>query len=121
MTDEKILHEIVNFLASKEKAAWIYGYHTHFFVRKSYRFIEDETTRLEECFDLSNVNVEVLHQGKGIFSWVLEQLVTEFPGLNIYVESIQNPAVEHICSKHGFVEINSSPECKNMVRRKQKK
>lgn len=118
MTDEKLLHEMAKFLASGEKANWIYGEHTHFFVRKSLRFIREDNFKLEECFDLANINVDEEHQGKGIFSWVLEQLVTEFPDMNIYIESIQNPAVEHICRKHGFVEINSHPECKNMVKRK---
>ena len=116
LTDESVLHEMVKFLSSSKRAAWIYGDYMHIFVRKSKRFIRHETTILENCFDLANINVEEEHQGKGIFSDVLVQFVHEFPHLNIYIESIINPSIEHICRKHGFVEINSNSECKNMVR-----
>ena len=121
LQDDKVLHEMVSFLASSEKANWIYGDYMYIFVRKSKWFIGEDSdcSELKDCFDLANINVEEEFHGKGIFSNVLEKLVTEFPHLNIYIESIMNPAVEHICSKFGFVEVNSHPECKNMVRRSQ--
>lgn len=110
--------ELDKFISSVNRNKWLYGDVMHIYVRKGFRFISDDCNNsFEECLDLANIQVEDEHQGKGIFTSFLEAVVKDYKHLNIYVESIQNPIMEHICKKFGFVYVNCDQEgiVKNMI------
>jgi hypothetical protein len=107
-----------HFVKSKLRVEWLYGDLMHVYVRKSYRFLVDgDNSRFEECLDIANIQVDDDQQGKGLFTALLKSIVEDYPEYNIYVDSIQNPAVEHICKKFGFVFLNRNPDddCTNMI------
>ena len=107
-----------HFVKSKLKVEWLYGDNMHIYVRKSQRFIKDsDNSKFEECLDIANIQVDDEHQGKGLFTSLLKSVVEDYSHMNIYIESIQNPAVQHIAKKFGFVFLNVNPEddCTNMI------
>lgn len=114
--------ELDKFIKSGARNEWLYGDVMHIYVRNSYRFISNESNHsFEECLDLANIQVDDEHQGKGVFTSFLEAVVRDYRHLNLFVESIQNPAMEHICKKFGFVYVNCDDEgiVKNMILRKE--
>lgn len=73
----------------------------HIYVRKSKRFLDNQFI---DCFDIANISVIESMQGKGYFTQFLEEFVKRYPDTHIFVESILNPAVSHVCEKLGFKE-----------------
>lgn len=119
---ETALEHLKHFVKSKKRNEWLYGDVMHIYVRMSHRFISDgDNSKFEECLDLANIQVDDEHQGKGVFTSFLKRVIEMYPDKNLYVESIQNPAMEHICKKFNFVYVNCNDEdlIKNMVLRKQ--
>lgn len=90
-----------DFIRSNYKTQWIYEGPLKAYVRKSTRYVDGKYVKF---FDVANVEVELESQGRGIFTSFLENLITS-TDFNIYVESIQNPKVVHICRKLGFTII----------------
>ena len=111
-----------HFVKSEQRAEWLYGDVMHVYVRKSFRFIVDgDNSKFEECLDIANIQVDDEHQGEGLFTKFLKNVIDNYPDWNIYIDSIENPAVEHIAKKFGFVFLNCNPDdwklsrCTNMI------
>jgi hypothetical protein len=115
---EQIKKLFDDFVKSNSRNEWLYGDIMHIYVRKSHRFIIDnDNSKFEECLDIANIQIDDEHQGKGIFTSLLKSIIEDYSDMNIYIESIQNPAVEHIAKKFGFVFLNKNPDdiCTNMI------
>ena len=91
------------FLESPLRNSYIYEEHIEVYVRKSKRFIEGET---RDFLDIANVTVEEKYRNQGVFTEFLKR--ASKTGRNIFVESILNPALEHICEKQGFTKVSWS-------------
>ena len=99
---EPIFQEIDKFLSGTPRNLWIADNDDNpifsIYVRKSKRFIGG---LYRDFLDLATINISKDYRGRKIFQRFLRRLIDEYPN-NIYVESILNPAVDHICSKFGF-------------------
>jgi hypothetical protein len=102
-----IFKEIDKFLNGTTRNIWISDDDDNpifsIYVRKSKRFIGG---LYRDFLDLATINILEDYQGRKIFQRFLRRLIDEYPN-NIYVESILNPAVDHICSKFGFSPIGN--------------
>ena len=88
------------FISSKHiRNQWISEPHLRAYVRKSNRLIEGQVIR---CFDLASIEIDASEWNKGHLTRFLRRLKTE-QDMPIYVESILNPAVSHVCQKEGFI------------------
>lgn len=72
------------------------------YIRRAYHTFDG---KLHKFLDLASISISENLQGKGIFTEFLKLLLKKYPEVNIYIESIQNPAIRHICKKFGFIEI----------------
>ncbi len=108
----KIFREIDKFLDGPERNKWIGDDNMEIFVRKSKRFIEG---KIQDFFDFATVNLDASIRGKKVFTNLLETFITNYP-YNIFVESIQNPAVTHILKKFGFKETELDNTCMYLLR-----
>jgi hypothetical protein len=102
-----IFGEVDKFLNGTTRNIWISDNDDNpifsIYVRKSKRFIGG---LYRDFLDLATINILEDYQGRKIFQRFLRRLIDEYPN-NIYVESILNPAVDHICSKFGFSPIGN--------------
>ena len=85
------------FVNDEERNRWLEVGESHIYVRKSQRFLEGQTYK---CFDIANVEIE--NKNEGIFSGFLQKVLDKYNRNNFYVESILNPAMNHILEKSGF-------------------
>lgn len=96
------------FLSGDIKNKWIYDNDDNpiisAYVRKSKRYING---RPIEFFDLANISIDESHWGQRIFQNIIKRLIDDYQ-FNIYIESILNPVVKHVCKKFGFTTHNYS-------------
>ena len=95
----EVFQQLNDFLLSNQRNEWLACTTFKVFVRKSIRFYNGESFR---CLDLASIEVEEEWQNKGIFTTFLTLLLSTYPELNIFVESILHPAVTHILKKFKF-------------------
>jgi hypothetical protein len=118
---EKALKELEIFLNSNTKVTWLCGDTISVYVRKSLRFIDKSATgqdSFQQCLDISNIQVDEEHQGKGIFKSFMNEITVKYSHMNIYVESILNPIVEKVCLSLGFEHIDCIDVQICMIKRK---
>ena len=86
---------------------WIYDddHNPNFsiYIRRSYHMVNK---KMYKFLDLASISLSEEIQGKGIFTEFLNILLEKYPNINVYIESIQNPAVRHICKKFGFKDVD---------------
>lgn len=95
-----IFAKLDSFIASPKKNEYISDGNITVYVRKSSRVPEGE---MLEFLDIANIGVERQNAGtgKGFFT----ELLKRYPNTNIFVESILNPAIEHILNGLGFKQV----------------
>lgn len=81
------LSQIKTFLESPLTNTYISTKEMNLYVRKSKRFLEG---KIYNCFDLARILVYEPNRGKGIFTKFYKELVSTYPEMNIFVESILN-------------------------------
>jgi hypothetical protein len=108
----KIFSEIDRFLKGAERNKWISDDSMEIYIRKSKRFIEGE---LRDFFDFATINLDESIRGQKVFTNLLDSFIRKYPH-NIYVESIQSPAVTHIIKKFGFKETELDNSCMYLIR-----
>ena len=105
---EPIFHQLDLFFSYKGKNAWIYDNKVDpvlsIYVRKAFHRADGQ---VYEFLDLASINIDKSRQGEGIFTNFMENLLKKYPSTNIYVESILNPSVRHICNKFGFKNVDA--------------
>jgi len=109
---DKIFSEIDKFLKGPERNKWISDGMVEIYIRKSKRFIEGS---MQDFFDFATINIDESIRGQKVFTNLLENFIKKYPH-NIYVESIQNPAVFHILKKFGFKETELDNTCMYLFR-----
>jgi len=102
-----IFKQLEFFMSSKNRNMWLFDDKENpvfsIYVRKSHHIIDK---KIYNFLDLASITIEESRQGEGIFTNFLKTLLEKYPNQNIYVESILNPAVKHICKKFGFIDVN---------------
>ena len=71
------------------------------YVRHGRRYING--VEFPNILDIANVEVEI--KGKGTFTRLIERIRSEYPGIGIYVESIQNPRLPAKLEQLGFTKV----------------
>lgn len=61
---------------------------------------------LEPVLDIANVKAE--HPGSGAFTRLIARLQKEYPGLNLYIECVQNPRLRAHLERLGFEQCGSA-------------
>lgn len=105
---DPIFNQLELFLTYKNRNAWIYDNQDNpvlsIYVRRAHHRANGG---MYEFLDLASISIDESRQGEGIFTNFLKKLIDKYPTTNIYVESILNPAVRHICQKFGFQDVDS--------------
>lgn len=70
------------------------------YTRKSMRIFKGKIYR---CLDISSINIDRSFQKRGLFTALLQALITKYPKDNFFIESILNPDIRKIGDKLGFV------------------
>jgi hypothetical protein len=103
-----IFKQLELFMSYKNRNMWLYDNEddpiVSIYVRKAYHRVGKQTY---DFLDLASISIVESRQGEGIFTDFLRRLLEKYPNQNIYVESILNPAVRHICNKFGFIDVDS--------------
>lgn len=94
-----ILSEIDTFLKSSIRNTYVNDDKITMYIRKSQRLVNKQTVKF---FDISNISIDENHWGKGIFTNLISNLISKYPDMNIFVESILNPAIETALNKFNF-------------------
>ena len=102
------------FIGSNLRNLYIEEKHVYAYVRKSKRYIEGQFI---DCIDIANITVNEDFQNRGYCTKFLTYVISNY-WENIYVECIQNPAMEHICEKLEFTRIEGISDL-NMYKLKQ--
>ena len=109
---DNIFKQLELFFNYKNRNMWIYDNEDNpilsIYVRKSHHMFNKE---MYQFLDLASLTIKESRQGEGIFTNFIKILLEKYPNQNIYVESILNPAVRHICSKFGFVNVDEHNMC----------
>lgn len=92
-----------DFSNTRTQNKWIHDGNLSIYIRKGYHPVDG---KIYKFLDLASIAISEELQGKGIFTEFLNLLLQKYPDINIYVESIHNPAIRHICQKFGFREID---------------
>jgi GNAT superfamily N-acetyltransferase len=104
---DPIFKQLELFMSYSNRNAWIYDNEKNpvvsIYVRKAYHRAEGN---MYNFLDLASISIDEDRQGEGIFTNFLSKLIEKYPSTNIYVESILNPAVRHICKKFGFKDVD---------------
>ena len=107
-----IFKQLDLFLTYKNRNMWIYDDENNpvlsIYVRKAHHRFNGQ---MYNFLDLASITIEESRQGGGIFTNFIKILLDKYPDQNIYVESILNPAVRHICNKFGFVDVDETNMC----------
>ncbi len=69
------------------------------YIRKSKRIINGE---MLDFFDIASIEISEESRGGGIFTSFMTEFISRYPDFNVYVESILNPAIEHVLKKFDF-------------------
>lgn len=102
---------IAGFIQSEQRNQWVREGHASVYLRRSHRLVEG---RMLPFLDLGSIEVDEEERGKGELHRVLERMIGT--GMNIYVERILSPEVEHVCLKMGFTYHTNEELNKNMYR-----
>ena len=94
-----ILSEIDTFLKSSIRNTYVNDDKITMYIRKSQRLVNKKTVKF---FDIGNISIDENHWGKGIFTNLISNLISKYPDMNIFVESILNPAIETALNKFNF-------------------
>ena len=94
-----ILSEIDTFLKSSIRNVYVNDDKITMYIRKSQRLVNKQTVKF---FDIGNISIDENHWGKGIFTNLISNLISKYPDMNIFVESILNPAIETALNKFNF-------------------
>jgi N-acetylglutamate synthase-like GNAT family acetyltransferase len=109
---DPIFRQLELFMSYNNRNSWIYDNQDNpivsIYVRKAYHRVGKE---MYHFLDLASISIDESRQGEGIFTNFLEKLIAKYPSTNIYVESILNPAVRHICQKFGFQDVDKDNMC----------
>lgn len=99
------------FLNSYERNKYVENNELKVFFRKGVHCVRG--TELDQFIDIGNITV--YEPNKGIFTKVLKALLELYPEANIFIESVQNPAVDGVVKKFkGFKKQIVSPETYNL-------
>jgi hypothetical protein len=102
-----IFKQLELFMSYKNRNMWLFDDEddpvVSIYVRKAHHKVGKQTY---DFLDLASISIVESRQGEGIFTDFLRRLLDKYPNQNIYVESILNPAVRHICNKFGFVDVD---------------
>ena len=102
-----IFKQLELFMSYKNRNMWLFDDEddpvVSIYVRKAHHKVGSQ---VYDFLDLASISIEESRQGEGIFTDFLRRLLDKYPNQNIYVESILNPAVRHICNKFGFVDVD---------------
>lgn len=105
---EPIFRKLDMFLSYKNRNMWLYDDENDpsfsIYVRKGRHPYKNN---MYDFLDLASIDIVEEKQGQGIFTKFLGMLLDKYKDKNIYVESILNPAVRHICKKFGFIDVDS--------------
>jgi len=103
-----IFKQLELFMSYKNRNMWLFDDEddpiVSIYVRKAHHRVGKQTY---DFLDLASISIVESRQGEGIFTDFLRRLLEKYPNQNIYVESILNPAVRHICNKFGFIDVDS--------------
>jgi len=94
-----ILSEIDTFLKSGIRNTYVNDDKITMYIRKSQRLVNKQTVKF---FDIGNISIDENYWGKGIFTNLISNLISKYPDMNIFVESILNPAIETALNKFNF-------------------
>lgn len=108
-----IFNQIDAFLKSNIKNTWIENDSMKVYIRKSKRYVNNE---ILDFFDIASVEVNEEYQGNGFFTDFMKNFLTKYIDKNVYVESIINPAIEHILKKFEFKYLTNSEFNINMYK-----
>ncbi len=81
------------------------------YVRISLRSIDGQYYKF---LDIASVEVETHLQNKGYFTKFIDHIITSYPDVNIYVESILNDIIIHVLNKFHFKDHSSGEFDRNM-------
>jgi len=98
------------FMISSAKNQWIYVYGFKMYVRKSRRYYNGQWL---ECLDLATI--ESVTQGTGLFTAILEEILSKYKNLNMFVESILTKRFYNFFLKYDFIPIGS-PDDTNLIK-----
>ena len=110
------IFDMVNlFIKSKNRNQWLDDGVIKLYIRKSKRFINGEFI---DFIDIANISVDENHQNVGIFREFMSLLISKYPHVNIYVESILNSYVTKVLTKLDFIKLGNDEYDVNMYRLK---
>lgn len=110
--------ELIDFLDSPKKSAWVRVGFIDLYVRKSSRnlFLRG---KLVKVFDLANVLVDSEKQGCGVFTAALGEIERLIQSRNvfegIYVESVQTQRLCDFFLKRGYLQVGDNFGSQNFV------
>lgn len=112
-----IFNQIDIFLKSDIRNIWVQNDSMKIYIRKSKRYVNNE---IFDFFDIASVEVNEEYQGNGFFTYFIKTFLNKYTDKNVYVESIINPAIEHILKKFNFKYLTNTEYNVNMYKMSEK-